>query len=224
MLYILWAWKVLSDSPGTFWRSGGSCVWMGGLMCKHKSSSARLPAALLSLSVLRLVTEPGAVLGGRPDLLHHIAGTVLGGYGSICRGDVTEPLSQLYLFRRCSDEKQPGTCSTEFNLARVPGGLCVTCELLPELVCFVRSLPGSSVWPLVLEWCMLGLQPCSVLASMVKSEHKYCWKKPKPLWWMSHVEAQTPGKGLAAVLTWRAVCCRSAKFKSLDFTAPYTVQ
>lgn len=118
---------------------------MGGLMCKHKSSSARLPAALLSLSVLRLVTEPGAVLGGRPDLLHHIAGTVLGGYGSICRGDVTEPLSQLYLFRRCSDEKQPGTCSTEFNPARVSGGLCVTCELLPELVCFVKSLPGSSV-------------------------------------------------------------------------------
>lgn len=111
------------------------------------------PAALLSLSVLRLVTEPGAVLGGRPDLLHHIAGTVLGGYGSICRGDDTEPLSQLYLFRRCSDEKQPVTCSTEFILGHVPG---VTCRLLLELLRFVRSLPGSSVWPLVLEWSMSG--------------------------------------------------------------------
>lgn len=40
------------------------------------------------LSAFRLVTESGAVLGGRPDLLHHPAGTVLGGHGSVCRGEV----------------------------------------------------------------------------------------------------------------------------------------
>lgn len=45
--------------------------------------------------MLRLVTEPGAVLGGRPDLLHHLAGTVLGGHGSICRGDKPELLSHM---------------------------------------------------------------------------------------------------------------------------------
>lgn len=44
---------------------------------------------LHALSVFRLVTESGAVLGGRPDLLHHLAGTVLRGYGGICRGEVS---------------------------------------------------------------------------------------------------------------------------------------
>lgn len=49
-------------------------------------------SAMLTCSpclVFRLVTESGAVLGGRPDLLHHSAGTVLGGYGGICRGEVS---------------------------------------------------------------------------------------------------------------------------------------
>lgn len=43
------------------------------------------------MCVLSLVTESGAVLGGRLDLLHHPAWAVLGGYGSICRGEVTQP-------------------------------------------------------------------------------------------------------------------------------------
>lgn len=50
--------------------------------------STFLSATLLSLFV-RLVTESGAVLGGRPDLLHHPAGTVLGGYGGVCGGEVS---------------------------------------------------------------------------------------------------------------------------------------
>lgn len=33
----------------------------------------------------RLATESGAVLGGGSDLLYHPAGTVLGGYGGLCR-------------------------------------------------------------------------------------------------------------------------------------------
>ena len=49
-----------------------------------------LSATLVSLFVYRLVTESGAVLGGRPDLLHHSTGTVLGRYGGICRGDLTK--------------------------------------------------------------------------------------------------------------------------------------
>lgn len=40
------------------------------------------------LSAFRLVTKSGAVLGGRPDLLYHPAGTVLGGHGGVCRGEV----------------------------------------------------------------------------------------------------------------------------------------
>lgn len=50
------------------------------------SPVAHVPAP--PLCVFRLVTESGAVLGGRPDLLHHSAGAVPGGHGSLCRGDV----------------------------------------------------------------------------------------------------------------------------------------
>lgn len=44
---------------------------------------------LLSTFWFRLATESGAVLGSRPHLLHHTTGTVSGGYGSICRGEMS---------------------------------------------------------------------------------------------------------------------------------------
>lgn len=57
-----------------FCRIGSQAVW------KHTLSDESPP-------VCRLVTESGAVLGGRPHLLHHTTGPVLRRHGGICWGD-----------------------------------------------------------------------------------------------------------------------------------------
>lgn len=50
----------------------------------------------VTLLVFRMATESGAVLGGRPDLLHHPAGSVPGGHGGVCWGELWQ--QKKYLF------------------------------------------------------------------------------------------------------------------------------
>lgn len=69
-----------------------SMCWSGQLFVYLKFSYSAFTElykmSLLSPSWFRLAAESGTVLGSRPDFLHHTTGTVPGGYGSICRGEL----------------------------------------------------------------------------------------------------------------------------------------